>query len=231
MIKIIRSNERYQADLGWLKTRWHFSFDHYYDPANLSWGPLRVFNHDVVDPGRGFDWHSHRDMEIVTYVLAGELEHRDSLGHTGVIEPGEVQVMSAGTGITHSEYNHSPDKPLHLLQLWLLPRQKGREPRWEQRRFSRADRTGRLLPVVSGSRPGTLAIDQDATIYVSVLAAGQSVGHESQPQRRAYLFVIDGRTQLNEQTLAAGDQARMANEPRLNLEAQQDSELILLDLP
>lgn len=232
MIKVIRSEERHHADMGWLDTRWHFSFAEYYDPANMTWGALRVFNDDVVRPGRGFDTHPHRDMEIVTYVIQGALEHRDSTGNVGVIHPGEVQVMSAGTGILHSEYNHSKTEPVRFLQLWILPRTKGRPPRWEQRQFAADERGGRLLPVVSsGSLPGSLAIGQDATIYVSALQAGQAVTHTSRPNRKAYLFVIRGDVTLNGIALATGDQARIADEAQLTLTATTPAELMLLDLP
>lgn len=232
MIKVIRSDERYHADRGWLDTRWHFSFDEYYDPANLNWGALRVFNDDIVRPGQGFGSHAHRDMEIVTYVLEGELEHRDSEGHAGVIHAGEVQVMSAGNGIVHSEYNHSKEHPVHFLQLWIIPRTLGLKPRWEQHQFTRAERIERLLPVVSsGDIPKTLKIDQDAAIFISVLRAGQEVIHKSRPGRKGYLFTIAGGLHLNGMSLAAGDQARIADESQLNVKATKDAELILLDLP
>jgi hypothetical protein len=232
MMHIIRSEERHFADHGWLQTRWHFSFAEYYDPANVQWGALRVFNDDVIQPGQGFPMHGHRDMEIITCVLDGALEHRDSMGNHGVIHPGEVQVMSAGTGISHSEFNHSKEKPLHLLQLWVLPRTKGQPPRWEQKQFPTAERAGKLLPVVSaGELPGTLGIDQDAAIYLSSLAAGKEVTHRSRPQRKAYLFVIAGGVTLNGETLAAGDQARVKDETELRVRGTSDAELILLDLP
>ncbi len=241
MITVIPSKRRYFADHGWLQTHWHFSFSDYYDPQNMQWGALRVFNDDVIQPGQGFGMHPHRDMEIVTYVLEGALEHRDSLGNTGVIHPGEVQVMRAGTGIVHSEYNHSKKAPLHLLQLWIVPRTKGLAPRWEQQRFSHEARAGKLLPVVSAGSgngkgadaaiPGTMRIDQDATIYLSALAAGQQVSHASATGRKAYLFVTEGQVEVNGSAVAAGDQARIADEARLAITAQQDAEFILLDLP
>lgn len=216
MIKTIRSDERHHANFGWLDTHWHFSFDSYYDPENVNWGALRVFNDDTVEPGQGFGTHPHCDMEIVTYVLSGELEHQDSHGHRGVVHPGEVQVMSAGTGILHSEYNHSKENPVHFIQLWILPRNKGLKPRWEQRRFSRAERAGKLLPVVSaGNLAETLAIDQDAQIYIASLERGQEVVHQSRAGRKAYLFVTEGSLQVNEEHLAAGDQARIADETKL----------------
>jgi quercetin 2,3-dioxygenase len=232
MIKIIRSGERHHANFGWLDTHWHFSFDSYHDPENVNWGALRVFNDDTVEPGQGFGTHPHRDMEIVTYVLSGELEHQDSHGHRGVVHPGEVQVMSAGTGILHSEYNHSQEKPVHFLQLWILPRTKGLKPRWEQRRFSRDERAGKLLPVVSsGGLAGTLTIDQDARIFVSALAGGEEVVHASKPDRKAYLFVTEGSVEVNGHALARGDQARVADEPGLRIHTEEGAELMLLDLP
>ena len=231
MKQIIRSKDRYHHETDWLSTYWHFSFDHYYDPANQSFGPLRVFNDDVVQPGTGFPPHSHRDMEIITYVLEGELEHQDNLGNRGRVHPGEIQVMSAGTGITHAEYNPSKTDRLHLLQIWVLPLTRGLKPRWEQRRYSKAERQGRLLPVVSGDDGETLRIDQDAVISIAALDPGQSVAHALAPGRRAYAFVISGALELNGDAVAAGDQARITEEPRLALAASAPTELILLDLP
>lgn len=232
MIKVIKSEERHYRDMGWLLTYWHFSFADYHDPTNINWGPLRVFNDDVVQPGQGFGSHPHRDMEIVTYVLDGELEHRDNQGNMGVVHPGEVQVMSAGTGIVHSEYNHSKEDPVHFLQLWIMPRTKGLSPRWEQRQFTPEDRSGKLFPVVSqGNIPDTLRIDQDAAIYVSALLARQEAIYKSRAGRKGYLFMIAGSLIVNGVGLAAGDQARIADEPELTLQVMEDSELILLDLP
>ncbi|HWQ03641.1 MAG TPA: pirin family protein [Candidatus Nitrosotenuis sp.] len=235
MLQIINSEERYFADHGWLKTRHHFSFSDYYDPQNIHWGALRVFNDDVVEAGQGFGMHPHRDMEIVTVMLEGVLEHRDSLGNRGVLRPGEVQVMSAGRGITHSEFNHSKDAPLRLLQLWIFPRTKGLPPRWEQKEFPAAARAGKLLRVVASHEAeganGELRIDQDAQIFLSTLRAGQHVEHASRAGRKAYLFLISGAAEVNGQLLGAGDQARIAEEPKLLIRATQDAELILLDLP
>ena len=231
MKQIIRSKDRYHNETDWLSTYWHFSFDHYYDPANLSFGPLRVFNDDVVQPGTGFPPHSHRDMEIITYVLEGELEHQDNLGNRGRVHPGEIQVMSAGTGITHAEYNPSKTDLLHLLQIWVLPRTRSLKPRWEQREFTKDARQGRLLPVVSGAAGDTLRIDQDAIIYIAGLDPGQSVTHPLAQGRRAYAFVISGALELNGNALAAGDQARITKESQLVLAASASTELILLDLP
>lgn len=232
MIHVIPGSDRYLADHGWLRSYHHFSFADYYDPANTHWGALRVFNDDFIQAGQGFGLHPHRDMEIVTYVLEGTLEHKDTLGNTGVVQPGEVQVMSAGRGIAHSEYNHSKQQPLHLLQLWIFPRTPGLKPRWEQRVFLKEEREGRLLPVVSdGAIPGTLPIDQDAAIYLSSLHAGQSVSHFPASGRKAYAFVTQGEVSLNGRSLAAGDQARVADESALAFTASKNAEMILLDLP
>ena len=238
-VQVIRSAERHFKDAGWLQTYWHFSFADYDDPENVHFGPLRVFNDDVVRPGGGFDMHPHRDMEIITYVISGRLEHRDHLGNRGVVHPGEVQVMSAGKGIVHAEFNASRTEPVRLLQIWVLPRTRGMKPHWDQRQFTPDQRAGRLLPVVTSDEsdvaPNALRIDQDATIYVSSLKAGQSVDHTSPAAgRKAYLFVIDGAVTLNGDTaLSAGDQARVTldADPRLSIRAEQDAELILLDLP
>jgi len=197
----------------------------------MNWSELRVFNDDVIRGGGGFPMHPHRDMEIVTYVVDGQLEHQDQLGNHGLVQPGEVQVMSAGTGIRHAEFNASETQPVHLMQLWIMPKHQGNKPRWEQRKFSPEQRAGKLLPVVSsGNVSDTLAIDQDATIYVSALKPGESVKHENQGSH-AYLFLIDGSITLNGKTLAKGDQAKVANEKVLEISAESNAELILLDLP
>ena len=232
MINIIKSNDRHYADHGWLQTNWHFSFSDYHDPGNMNWSALRVFNDDVIQGGQGFPMHPHRDMEIITYVIDGQLEHQDQLGNRGLVHPGEVQVMSAGKGIVHSEFNPSPDRPVHLLQMWVMPRHRNNPPRWEQKQFSVEQRSGKLLPVVSsGTTPGALAIDQDATIYVSKLATGQAVSLEGRGARHGYLFVIDGAVTLNGQPLGKGDQGRVAGEESLQIIATKESELIFLDLP
>src|SRR5215207_3228350 len=193
MTQLIRSNERYQNDTGWLQANWHFAFGDYHDPDNVQFGPLRVFNDDVVQPGQGFGLHPHKDMEIITYVISGQVEHQDHLGNRGLVNAGEVQVMSAGKGIFHGERNPSKTDPVRLLQIWIMPRTKGGQPRWEQKPFAKTDRASRLLPVVSpgdATVDGTLTIDQDATIYVSSLKLGESVDHETKPGRLTYLFVI-----------------------------------------
>ncbi len=231
MIQVVKSRDRYHHQTNWLSTYWHFSFDHYWDPNNVSFGALRVFNDDVVQPGTGFPPHGHRDMEIITYVLEGELEHEDNQGNRGRIRAGEVQVMSAGTGIMHAERNPSRTDPLHLLQIWILPRTRGLKPRWEQRAFGRAERQGGLLPVVSGTeRSGILKIDQDATIYVSALDPEQTLTHATTQGRRIYLYAIRGGLDVSGTHLAEGDQARVTDEPRVAVTADEPGELILLDL-
>jgi quercetin 2,3-dioxygenase len=245
--QIIRAWDRYHHQTDWLSTYWHFSFDHYHDPKNVSFGPLRVFNDDTVQPATGFPPHSHADMEIISYVISGALEHQDNHGHRGVIRAGEVQVMSAGTGVTHAEYNASKTEPVHFLQMWILPRQRGRQPRWEQKAFSLSDRAGQLVPVVGdmsarapvaraggegGVSPlGTLTIDQDATIYVGALDAGQSLVHESVTGQRVYAFVIEGGVRLIGDILEPGDQARITGADRLEITALRPAHLLLIDLP
>ena len=185
MFQVIRSSDRYHIENEWLSSYWHFSFDHYYDPANVSFGPLRVFNEDVIAPANGFPLHAHREMEIVTYLIDGEIEHQDTAGHHGIISAGEVQRMSAGTGIRHSEGNPSRKTPAHLLQLWLQPAVPRLAPSWEQKRFPLADRAGKLLPIAVPASNGTghgkrpehaVEIHQDATIYTSLLGAGLGAG-------------------------------------------------------
>jgi redox-sensitive bicupin YhaK (pirin superfamily) len=245
MIRTIRSKDRYQFENEWLNTKWHFSFDQYHDPANMNFGPLRVFNDDVVAPAGGFPFHAHREMEIVTYIINGTLEHKDSMGNTGVIRPGEIQRMSAGTGVRHSEYNPSAKEPVHLIQLWITPAVDHLRPSWEQKAFSLADRSGKLLPIaVPAPKPGkangngnstTVQIHQDATIYTSLLAPSESATHKLGGERRAYVFVIGGNLQLNGETLSAGDQAHVTGEHDLKLSAAAGSgapaDFLLLDLP
>jgi quercetin 2,3-dioxygenase len=240
MIQLIRSADRYHLENEWLSAYWHFSFDHYHDPANVSFGPLRVFNNDTIAPGGGFPFHAHREMEIVTYLIKGQLEHRDTMGNTGVITPGEVQRMSAGTGLRHSEFNPSESEPTQLVQLWLFPAVPQLKPSWEQKRYALEDRAGKLLPIAvpAGSRerpPHAVEVHQDATIYTSLLGPGQSVTHTLAPGRRGYVFVVGGELELNGQTLRAGDQARVTGESELRLSGpsagSDAADFILLNLP
>lgn len=237
MIQITKSNQRYHFETDWLSTYWHFSFDHYYDSANVSFGPLRVFNDDVVQPGGGFPMHPHREMEIVTIPLSGRLEHRDSEGNHGILAPNEVQRMSAGTGITHSEFNASKKDPVHFLQVWVQPAVRGLKPSWEQKSFSPEARRGLLLPVATGEEKllqpgsGALRIHQDATFYQSTLPVGKKLEHELGAGRRAYVFVTDGELTLNRQNLEKGDVAKVTEQARLAFAAGKSSEFLLIDLP
>ena len=238
MINTIRSDERYHAETDWLNTHWHFSFDHYHDPQNMGFGPLRVFNDDVIAPSGGFPFHGHREMEILSYMVEGSLEHHDDLGNTGIIRPGEIQRMTAGTGVRHSEGNHSRKDPAHLLQIWIQPSTHHLKPSWEQKSFTQADRAGKLLAIAvpaGGKSNGAVQIHQDATIYTSLLGAGQSAVHSLGEGRRAYLFVISGNLKLNGNVLHPGDQARVTDERELRLEgpakSEEPADFLLIDLP
>ena len=232
MITITRKDQLHHFENDWLSAYWHFSFDHYYDPNNMAFGQLRVFNDDTVRPRSGFPRHGHKDMEIVTLVLGGMLEHEDDQGNRGLLRAGEVQVMSAGWGIGHAERNPSSDEPLHLFQIWFLPLTRRHPPRWEQRAFPAADRRSRLLPVVSdGSVPGALQIDQNVTIFMGSLGAGDALTHSLGEGRRAYLVGIDGEWTLNGQPVNPGDAARVSGEAALSVKAAGPAELVLLDLP
>jgi redox-sensitive bicupin YhaK (pirin superfamily) len=232
MTQVIKSNQRHHVDAGWLDARWHFSFADYYDPNNMNFGALRVYNDDVVQPGGAFDDHPHRDMEIITYVVKGQLAHRDHLGNEGVVKPGEVQVMSAGKGIIHAEFNPFAE-PVRLNQIWLMPRHRGNKPRWEQKPFTREQRLNRLLPVVTATdgaaAADALTIDSDATLYVSALEAGHKLVHRP-AHDKVYLFVIDGQITVDGQPLETGDQARLTGATQVEIAASADSELMLIDL-
>lgn len=232
-MQIIRANDRFHIESDWLSAYWLFSFDRYYDPRNLQFGPLRVFNHDTVQPGAGFPTHPHREMEIVTYVLAGALQHKDSTGGTGLIRPGEVQRMTAGTGVAHSEFNPSQTEETRLLQMWVLPERAGLTPSYEQKQFTGEERTGKLLPIASGQDyPGAVRVHQDTTFYVARLAQGQQVTHLLKPKRRAFLYVIEGEIALNGERLEAGDQARITEAGALTFAGNAAiGEIILIDLP
>lgn len=231
-MRIIRAKDRFHLESDWLSAYWLFSFDRYYDPNNLTFGPLRVFNHDTVEGRGGFPTHPHREMEIVTYVLEGALRHKDSTGGAGLIRAGEVQRMTAGTGVAHSEFNASEGEPVRLLQMWVLPERAGLTPSYEQKRFTPEQRAGSLLPIASGQdAPGAVKIHQDATFYVSRLGSGDRVAHELKPGRRAFFYVIDGEVTLNGESLSAGDQARVTDVAELDIVGARESEVILIDLP
>ena len=231
MFQIRRGNERGHFNHGWLDTYHTFSFGDYHDPRHTHFRTLRVMNEDRVQPGQGFGMHPHRDMEIVTYVLRGALEHKDSMGNGEVLRPGEFQRMSAGTGILHSEFNPSKTEPVHLYQIWLFPRQKGSTPSYEQRAFPEAEKQGRLRVVASpDGRDGSLTIGQDASVFLSSLAADQRVTHELAPGRHAWLQVLRGAVDLNGDLLAAGDGVAVSDEPGVSVRATEPSEVMLFDL-
>lgn len=232
MIQIRKGSERGHADHGWLQS-WHtFSFADYHDPAEMGWHGLRVINEDIVQPGKGFGMHGHRDMEIVTWILDGALEHKDSMGNGEVIRPGEMQRMSAGKGVLHSEFNPSQEKATHLLQIWIEPNVRGVRPSYEQTFFPPEERHGRLRLVASNDgREGSVTIHQDAALYAALLAPGEAVRHALAPGRHAYLHVARGAVRLNSQSLQHGDGAKIADEPLLEIAATQDAEILLFDLP
>ncbi len=233
MIQLRPSAARGQADHGWLQARHSFSFADYHDPREMGWGALRVINEDRVAPGTGFPMHGHRDMEIVTYILAGTLEHKDSLGNGGLIRRGEVQRMSAGKGILHSEFNPSREEETHLLQIWIEPAARGGSASYEQRQLFTQEASGRLFVVASpDGRDGSTVIQQDALLLAAHLEAGESVSHPLAPGRLAYVHVIRGQLSLNGQALAAGDGAKIHDEASLVFRnGEVAGEFLLFDLP
>lgn len=231
MIQIRKSSERGHANHGWLDTHHTFSFADYYDPRYMGFSSLRVINDDRIEPGVGFPTHPHRDMEIVTYMLEGALAHKDSMGNGSVITAGEVQRMTAGTGITHSEFNASDTEGVHLLQIWIVPDRKGHTPSYEQIRVGEEDKTGRLCLVASpDGRDGSVTIHQDALLYVSILRKGDAVQHMLAPSRCAYLQVARGEMALNGTTLQAGDGAAINGESEIRLSSDSTAEVLLFDL-
>ncbi len=231
MITIRPARERGHADHGWLSTYHTFSFADYYDPAYMGFRDLRVLNEDYVQPGRGFGTHPHRDMEIITCVLEGALQHRDSMGNGSIIRPGDVQRMSAGSGITHSEFNPSAEEPVHLLQIWLRPDTLGLTPEYEQRTFPDQEKKGRLRVIASrDGRDGSVRIHQDVHLYAAILRPGEEVASEIDPKRGAWLQVVRGSVALNTRRLRAGDGAAVDRESRLVLRGVEAAELLLFDL-
>lgn len=233
MINVRSAAERGTANFGWLDSRHTFSFGDYYDPHHMGFGPLRVINEDRVSPGKGFGTHGHEDMEIISYVLEGALEHKDSIGTGSVILPGDVQIMSAGTGIRHSEFNHSKSAPVHFLQIWIVPDRDGIAPRYEQKSFADADKQGRLRLVASSDgHDGSVVIHQDAKLFAAVLNSSEQVTHLLPKGRRGWLQVARGALDLNGHVLVAGDGAGVEGEPTLTLKANADqTEVLLFDLP
>jgi len=231
VIAVRPAAERGHADHGWLDTRHTFSFASYHDPRHMGFRSLRVINEDRVQPAQGFGTHAHRDMEILTWVLEGALEHKDSMGNGSVIRPGDLQRMSAGTGVTHSEFNPSREAPVHFLQIWLLPRERGLPPGYEQKGFPQEARRGRLRLIAAGDgREGAVTIHQDADVWTALLQPGESVRHALAPGRYAWLHVARGAVSLNGSTLGAGDGAAVSDEAALEITGAARAEVLLFDL-
>lgn len=232
MIQIRRSQDRGHANYGWLDAHYTFSFAAFHDPDFMGFSKLRVLNQDLIQPGHGFPSHAHRDMEIVTYMLEGVLEHKDSMGNGSQIRPGEVQLMSAGSGVTHSEFNASQTSYAHLMQMWVLPAEQGTRPRYEQQAFSEVERQDRLRLVVSPDGANhSLTIGQDVRMFAALLSAGGTIEHHPGPGRSEWLHVARGNLLLNGHFMSQGDGAAIRDEVMLTLEGRQDAELVLFDLP
>jgi redox-sensitive bicupin YhaK (pirin superfamily) len=231
MITIRRSNERGGGDFGWLNSRHTFSFDTYHDPRFMGFRSLRVINEDWVKGGHGFPMHPHRDMEIITYLLDGELEHKDSMGNGSIIRPGDGQRMSAGTGVRHSEANASDTETAHLLQIWIMPDRSGHKPGYEQKSFPEAEKRGKFRQIAGpDGKDGSVTIHQDAKLYVSQLEAEQEVKHELGDGRHAWLQVARGTVELNGKSLNQGDGAAVSDEQKLVVKGTRDAEILLFDL-
>lgn len=231
MLTVRRANDRGLTDFGWLHSRHSFSFGDYYDPAHMGYRSLRVINDDRVAPGGGFPMHPHRDMEILTCVVAGRLEHRDSMGNGTVIRPGEWQKMSAGTGVRHSEFNPSADEPVHLLQIWLLPDRRGLTPEYDQKPFPAADRRGRFRVVASNDgRDGSIRLHQDAVLASAAVGPGERAGYPLAAGRGAWVHVVTGTATVNGTKLFAGDAAAVEGEPRVEVVGETEAEVLVFDL-
>ena len=231
MISVRKANDRGLTSIDWLKSRHTFSFGEYYDPREQGFSDLRVINEDWVVPGAGFPTHSHRDMEIITYVIDGAVQHRDSMGNGSVIRPGEVQRMSAGTGVTHSEYNPSKVEELHLLQIWIMPDRRGHQPGYEQKTIPDDEKRGHLRIIASpDGRDGSVTIHQDASVYAGVIEAAKPVTFENRAGRRGYVHVVKGAVALNGSALEAGDGARIVDERAIEIAVREESEVLLFDL-
>ncbi len=231
MLKIRKSNERGYADHGWLKSFHSFSFAGYYDAEHMGWGNLRVINEDRIAPGTGFGTHGHRDMEIISYVLAGNLAHKDSMGNVKGIPPGDVQRMSAGSGVQHSEFNHAPDATTHFLQIWIEPNVTGMAPGYEQKSFGDAEKQGRLRLVASGDgAQGSVTIHADARLYAGLFDAGQGAELSLVAKRKCYVHLVRGEIAVNGTALLAGDAALLEEESRICLSNARDAEVLVFDL-
>ncbi len=232
MLQIRRSNDRGHAEHGWLESRHTFSFAGYRDRAHMGFGPLRVINEDRVQPGMGFGTHPHRDMEIISYVLEGALEHKDSMGNGSVIRPGDVQHMSAGSGVTHSEFNGSKHELVHFLQIWIEPAETGGEPRYGQEHFPREQRLDQLRVVASGDgREGSIAIRQDVVMMAGIVSGGTTLEHVLAPQRRAWVHIASGSVTLAGNALQAGDAVGIDDPGPFQLTANGEAEVLVFDLP
>lgn len=229
MLNLRKSGDRGRANHGWLDARHSFSFAGYFDPRHMGFRTLRVINQDIVSPGAGFPPHSHNDMEIITYVMRGEIEHQDSMGNKARIKPGEIQVMSAGSGVTHSEYNPSSTEPLELLQIWILPRERGLTPGYAQRALAPKEDGLRLIASPDG-RAGSLTIHQDAFLSAGKLRADKTLAVGADPKRHYWLQVVNGRLRLGDVGLESGDGLAISDEQGLTLDAQEDAEILLFDL-
>lgn len=231
MISVRKASDRGLTNIDWLKSRHTFSFGEYYDPKEQGFSDLRVINEDWVAPGAGFPTHSHRDMEIITYVVGGAVQHKDSMGNGSIIRPGDVQRMSAGTGVTHSEYNPSKAEELHLLQIWILPDRRGHQPGYEQKAIGDAEKRGRLRLIASpDGRDGSVSIHQDARLYAAIVEGGKPIAATLTSGRHGYLQVVKGAVTVNGVALEAGDGARIAEESALEIAAREESEVLLFDL-
>jgi redox-sensitive bicupin YhaK (pirin superfamily) len=231
MIDVIRSESRGAADHGWLKSRHTFSFADYHNPSMMGFGKLRVINEDWIEPGKGFGTHPHRDMEIVTYMVDGALQHKDSMGNGSVIRPGELQRMTAGTGVLHSEFNASETDTAHLLQIWILPEQNGLEPGYEQKLFREEEKRNRWRLVASrDGREGSVTIHQDVDLWSTVLDAGQAIDYRFDGRRRGFLQVVRGSVEIDGESLEAGDAAATVDQPALTAKTASNAELLLFDM-
>ena len=231
MITIRKSKERGASNFGWLDSKHSFSFGHYYDPRNMGFGALRVINEDIVSGGAGFGTHPHDNMEIISYVLDGGLAHKDSLGTGSVIRPGDVQRMSAGTGIAHSEFNASKDDPVHFLQIWVLPEERGLKPSYEQKSFPAEKRRGRLQLVgARDGRDGAVTIHQDVDLFVANLDKGDAVSHALRPRRKAWVQVTRGEVTVNGNVVGQGDGAALTDETEVSIAANDNAEVLVFDL-
>jgi len=230
-MNIKQSKQHYRIQNEWLDTIHHFSFGEYYDPNNTDFGLLRVFNDDIIKEGAGFPFHQHKDMEIITYVIEGSLLHKDTMGNKGTIEQGEVQRMSAGTGVFHSEYNNSTSKPLRLLQMWVNPIKKNLMPSWEQKKFTTKARLNKLLPIVDSKNQDSLSINQDVSFYVSRIENKIEIEYDVSQGRQAYLYVIDGEILVNDKIVKTRDSVKFTNDEKIRIKGILPSEIILIDLP